>query len=257
MLARAPVPGLFRGMSEPRLIDLVTGRATPVSLTHDRSKAAGVVAICGGERLVMAELAGPRRLPAAGPPAPPDEGDALPEDVSATEWKLSVYEVAQQRSNPRSVVVDWYRAPGPEEMVFFPGGRHVLWGGHVLDLEKGTLRSVEFVGERPGPYLTVRNSAFIFGHRHRWAQDSDPQSTWKAVWETDPETGPAKRIAILPEDSELISADGDRWLLGCNIGDECEPKLPLEIHDHRTGSSVPVWGAPEEASFHALVEGRP
>lgn len=106
--------------------------------------------------------------------------------------------------------------------VFFPDGRHVLYAWNVIDIDTGTAHPLEpitrpdFLSSCYGLSDTFTSGRCLCQgvtlYDANWLNKPFPRKERKEIWEIDPVT--AKRRTIqLPENTTLVSADGDRWLI--------------------------------------------
>jgi hypothetical protein len=168
----------------------------------------------------------------------------------------------------------------PPPAVFFPGGRFVLFGQTVVDLETAAQRAAVFptVGKKMGYAPFSANDVFLMGNRLRIRI---LQSGWPKilteVLEVDPVSARVEIIDQLPLGASLLSADGDRWLLGQFVPSPGQPLPPpiklaagpslpglipgktiyaLYHHDSRTSLTLFEKPTAPSLSYH-LMAGRP
>jgi hypothetical protein len=139
--------------------------------------------------------------------------------------------------------------------VFFPGGRYGLVEWVVFDLDTGSRRPVT---PDPGIDLDecILSSWTIFGagDRLRFVEFGYEESgPFTGILEIDPETGRLARIDRLEEGVNLVSADGDRWLLTRPAEDS--DQVQLLLRDHATGETRPLWTVPEDALNYLVAGG--
>jgi len=176
--------------------------------------------------------------------------------------------------------------------VFFPGGRRVLCGWNVVDLETGTRRPVARPPSlEPKGLLLTRMNVFSAGDRLRLrvrppsrvtssALENTPpylrlassavqtSRTTTLVCEIDPVTAQAEVIDTLPTSVTLLSADGNRWLvhepvLGSKrtapAADSAAAAISkervLKLYDHDTRTSRTLFVAPG-GTYYRLIAGR-
>jgi hypothetical protein len=165
------------------------------------------------------------------------------------------------------------------DAVFFPGGRFVLFGQTIVDLETGSQQEVVFSAADKIGYLRFRaNDIFPMGNRLRIRIT---QSTWPntlvKVLEVDSVSARVEIIDQLPPDVNLLSADGDRWLLAHFVPSPGQPPPPpvrlaagpslpgpipgktiyaLYHHDSRTSQTLFEEPNAPGLSYH-LMAGRP
>jgi len=167
----------------------------------------------------------------------------------------------------------------PPPAVFFPGGRFVLFGQTVVDLETGARREAVFPTPGKMGYAPFSaNGVFPMGNRLRIRI---LQSGWPKilteVLEVDPVLARVEIIDQLPLGASLLSADGDRWLIGQFVPSPGQPLPPpiklaagpslpglipgktiyaLYHHDSRTSLTLFEKPTAPSLSYH-LMAGRP
>jgi len=175
------------------------------------------------------------------------------------------------------------RFPDTEEdrwALFFPDGRHVLFGWTVIDLESGSQRPVLFPSggkppDRlfPGPFFSFGGNDGIrtlqpgysteesdFEEGDDFAEPTARKTglPWR-VWEVDPETARCEVIDEFPPDTRVAAADGDLWLLA-RSPEQKGGDIRIQLYDHasrrRSGSStVPAksWLMLESGTHRVLI----
>jgi len=166
----------------------------------------------------------------------------------------------------------------PPPAVFFPGGRFVLFGQTIVDLETGTRREAVFPTPGKMGYAPFRaNDVFPMEDclRIRILQSGWPKILTE-VLEVDPVSARVEIIDQFPLGVSLLSADGDRWLLGQFVPSASPPTqtpsnprpgfwpkaIPgktiytLYHHDSRTSETLFEEPNAPSLSYH-LMAGRP
>jgi hypothetical protein len=167
--------------------------------------------------------------------------------------------------------------PDYGSLVFFPGGRQVLFNWRIIDLDTEERRRVTLPDAHPDEERRSWPTEFNSWPAGLPSRDAlrvrirrDKESTFRTVpgtevrlpivirfqeevWEIDPALARLDVTCRLPENASLLSADGDRWLLSYPHKEEKGPMLVLYNHD--TGSSRTLPNV--QPGWHYLVAGKP
>lgn len=149
-------------------------------------------------------------------------------------------------------------------LIFFPGGRYVLLNGNVVDLDHGTQREIE----APAKYDSLKigyGEPFPSGDRLRLCSRGEQdipttasaavRATWRPIVkqfivEIDPVTARLREIASFPEDTRIISADGDRCLIReTTTTSQREEIYIYKLYDCATGKAREVTRLPAQQAF--------